>query len=110
MMTRAYYEESKWLCDNLFPSFEDYMRVALVSVGGSSGCLGDAAGSRISGAGSFVVASSTAAMWTAPARGALKINVDASIPLASGVGLGLVIRDSTSFVLAVATLPLSANF
>ncbi|KAL5831870.1 hypothetical protein ACOSQ4_017224 [Xanthoceras sorbifolium] len=27
-------------------------------------------------------------MWTAPARGALKINVDASIPLASGVGLG----------------------
>ncbi|KAL5766825.1 hypothetical protein ACOSP7_017442 [Xanthoceras sorbifolium] len=33
MMTRAYYEESKWLRDNRSPSFQEYMRVALVSVG-----------------------------------------------------------------------------
>ncbi|KAL5833974.1 hypothetical protein ACOSQ3_017648 [Xanthoceras sorbifolium] len=33
MMTRAYYEESKWLRDNQFPTFEEYMRVALISVG-----------------------------------------------------------------------------
>ncbi|KAL5835304.1 hypothetical protein ACOSQ4_014801 [Xanthoceras sorbifolium] len=70
---------------------QNFQQVQGAGVGGSTRRLGDAACSGISGAGGSAPVSSAAVVWTTPARGALKINVDVSVPLAGGVGLGLVI-------------------